>query len=56
MFLLLGLYINVLYRVSVRGDGLNPIVDVDDLVLDGDADGSPGGNFVSQFTVFSPVG
>ncbi|MGH8554139.1 MAG: Ig-like domain-containing protein [Gammaproteobacteria bacterium] len=44
------------HLVSVRGDGLNPIVDVDDLVLDGDADGSPGGSFISQFTVFFVVG
>jgi hypothetical protein len=44
------------YRISARGDGQNPIIDVDDFALDGDADGNAGGTFASEFTVFFVVG
>jgi len=43
------------YRVSVLGDGQNPITDVDGLRLDGDDDGEEGGTFTSQFTAFFVV-
>jgi hypothetical protein len=44
------------YRIQVRGDASNPITDVDDLALDGNGDGSPGGNFESRFTVLFVIG
>jgi hypothetical protein len=40
-----------IYTLTVFGDGPGRILDVDDLALDGDGDGSPGGNFTSTFTV-----
>ena len=40
-----------LYTLTVVGDGPNPILDVDGLALDGNGDGTPGGNFTSTFTV-----
>ena len=40
-----------LYTLTVVGDGLERILDVDGLALDGNGDGSPGGNFTSTFTV-----
>jgi hypothetical protein len=39
------------YLVTVVGSGPSQIVDSDNLALDGNADGQPGGNFLSQFTV-----
>jgi len=39
------------YSLTVRGDGPNPVTDIDDLAIDGNADGSAGGNFESQFSV-----
>lgn len=39
------------YQVTVVGSGPSAIVDVDNLALDGNDDGQPGGNFLSQFTV-----
>jgi hypothetical protein len=43
-----------LYTLTVFGNTPNGIVDVDGLPLDGDGDGSPGGNFTSTFTVREP--
>lgn len=43
------------FKITVPGDGADAIVDVDGLVLDGNKDGSPGGNFVSQFTTFKII-
>ena len=43
------------YTVTVRGDEPNPIRDVDDLALDGDNDSTPGGDFVSFFTIRQTV-
>jgi hypothetical protein len=40
-----------IYTLTLRGAGGAPILDVDGLPLDGDGDGSPGGNFTSTFTV-----
>jgi hypothetical protein len=40
-----------LYTLTVFGDGPNQILDVDGQALDGNGDGSPGGNFTSTFTV-----
>jgi hypothetical protein len=40
------------YTLTVSGDEPNRILDVDGLALDGNSDGSPGGNFTSTFTVF----
>jgi hypothetical protein len=40
-----------IYQVTVVGTGPNQITDSDNLALDGNADGAPGGNFLSQFTV-----
>jgi hypothetical protein len=40
-----------LYTLTVIGDGPDRILDVDGLALDGNGDGSPGGNFTSTFTV-----
>lgn len=39
------------YQVTVVGSGPSFITDSDNLALDGNADGTPGGNFLSQFTV-----
>lgn len=39
------------YAVVVRGDPPNPILDIDNLALDGDGNGAPGGNFTSSFTI-----
>jgi hypothetical protein len=44
------------YRIVVRGDGQNPVTDVDGLALDGNGDGSPGGNFESRFTILFIIG
>jgi hypothetical protein len=40
-----------LYTLTVFGTGPNRILDVDGLALDGDGNGSPGGNFTSTFTL-----
>jgi hypothetical protein len=40
-----------IYTLTLFGDGEDQILDVDGLPLDGDGDGSPGGNFTSTFTV-----
>jgi hypothetical protein len=40
-----------IYQVTVVGSGPSFITDSDNLALDGNADGTPGGNFLSQFTV-----
>jgi len=44
------------YVVTVRGNEPNPIIDIDGLALDGDADANrtPGGNFVSDFVITHP--
>ena len=39
------------YQITLVGSGPTPIVDVDDLALDGNDDGNAGGNFISQFTI-----
>lgn len=39
------------YQITVRGDGPDPVLDVDGLALDGDGDGKSGGNFVADFTI-----
>jgi hypothetical protein len=39
------------YQVTVVGSGPSFITDSDNLALDGNADGTPGGNFLSQFIV-----
>jgi hypothetical protein len=39
------------YTLTVFGDGADRILDADNLPLDGNGDGSPGGNFTSTFTV-----
>jgi hypothetical protein len=44
------------YGLTVRGDGPNPVTDIDDLALDGNGDGAAGGNFEGQFSVFFVVG
>jgi hypothetical protein len=40
-----------IYRVTARGDGVQAIIGVDNLRLDGDANGVEGGNFVSTFQI-----
>jgi hypothetical protein len=45
-----------IYTLTVFGDEPNRIFDVDGLALDGDGDGSPGGNFTSAFTVIHVIG
>jgi hypothetical protein len=45
-----------IYTLTVFGDEPNRILDVDGLALDGDGDGSPGGNFTSTFTVIHVIG
>ncbi len=42
------------YQVTVVGSGPSAIMDNDNLALDGNDDGQPGGNFQSQFTVQTP--
>ncbi len=44
------------YTITVRGDGPDPIRDIDNLALDGNEDGTPGGNFVSFFTIEFTLG
>ncbi len=44
------------YRIAVDGSSANPVSDTGGVVLDGDADGQPGGDFVSTFTVDSAAG
>src|SRR5262249_56651014 len=44
------------YHLTVRGKGAKRVQDVDDLALDGNADGTPGGNFTSTFRVESRRG
>jgi hypothetical protein len=41
------------YQVTVVGSGKAPILDIDDMALDGNDDGQAGGNFQSQFGVVS---
>jgi len=48
-------FVSRLYTLTVFGDGPDRILDVDDLALDGDGDGSPGGNFTSSFAVGDPI-
>jgi hypothetical protein len=43
-----------IYQVTIVGSGPSAIVDSDNLALDGNDDGQPGGNFLSQFTVSVP--
>ena len=43
--------IPAVYQVTVVGSGPSAILDSDNLSLDGNDDGQPGGNFISQFTV-----
>lgn len=42
-----------IYQITLAGSGPSPILDSDNLALDGNDDGQPGGNFISQFTVAS---
>jgi len=42
------------YQVTVSGTGSDNVTDLDGLMLDGDADGNPGGDFTSSFIVASP--
>lgn len=42
------------YQVTVVGSGPSAIIDNDNLALDGNDDGQPGGNFQSQFIVRIP--
>jgi hypothetical protein len=42
------------YQVTIVGSGPSSILDSDNLALDGNDDGQPGGNFLSQFTVTIP--
>jgi hypothetical protein len=39
------------YTILVRGSGAKHVIDVDDLALDGNGDGTEGGNFTSQFHI-----
>jgi hypothetical protein len=39
------------FYIRVTGDDPGGVVDVDGLALDGNADGTPGGNFTSQFRI-----
>jgi hypothetical protein len=45
----------IFYTLHVIGDGPTRILDVDNLALDGNSDGSPGGSFTSTFTVAIPI-
>jgi hypothetical protein len=42
------------YQVTIVGSGPSAIMDSDNLALDGNDDGQPGGNFLSQFMVSAP--
>jgi hypothetical protein len=44
------------FTVIARGSGPGPIMDTDNLALDGDANGSPGGNFTSKFVIRIVIG
>jgi hypothetical protein len=46
--------IPALYQITVVGSGPSAILDSDNLALDGNDDGQPGGNFISTFTVSGP--
>ncbi|MDH3641520.1 MAG: CHRD domain-containing protein [Gammaproteobacteria bacterium] len=39
------------YQLTLDGSSAGPLTDEDGVVMDGDADGSPGGDFASTFTV-----
>ncbi|MGI9326793.1 MAG: CHRD domain-containing protein [Pseudomonadales bacterium] len=43
------------YRLIADGSSMTPLTDADGVVLDGDNDGSAGGDFVSSFSVSAPV-
>lgn len=43
------------YRVTLLGDGNSVIMDLDANPLDGDGDGTAGGDYVAQFTLTTPV-
>lgn len=43
------------YRVTLVGDGAAPILDLDANALDGDADGTEGGDYSALFTITTPV-
>lgn len=45
-----------IFTLTLLGDGPNRILDVDDLALDGNDDDSPGGDFISRFTVHFTIG
>lgn len=40
-----------LYRVLLRASGDAPLMSIGGAVVDGDADGNPGGDFKAQFTL-----
>lgn len=42
---------NDVYRVTLKGGGASGIVDTNGIALDGDANGTPGGNFETAFEV-----
>lgn len=42
------------YQLTLDGTSMVPLTDVDGLVLDGDADGDAGGDFISTFTTVTP--
>ena len=44
------------FIVTARGSGANPITDVDNLALDGDANSTAGGNFQSTFRIQILIG
>ncbi len=46
-----GTNITDTFQITILGDGANAVMASDATVLDGDADGSAGGNFVSTFSV-----
>jgi len=43
------------YRVTLLGDGNSVIMDLDANALDGDGDGTAGGDYIAQFTLTTPV-
>lgn len=45
------LYELKLFTLTVFGDGPDRILDVDGLALNGNGDGSPGGNFTGTFAI-----
>ena len=47
---------NDVYEIRVVADGASQILDIEGLVLDGDADGNEGGDFTSTFTLEQPNG